>query len=143
MIKQKLGSTMEKYRITPKWVDSLKSNEVFVFGSNLSGRHGAGAAKLALRWGAIYGQAEGIQGQTYAIPTVDAAVKSKLPLTDIKKYIDIFYAYALKHSDKIFLVTEIGCGLAGWTPFDIAPLFPTEIYYLKNVYLPRAFLTTV
>ena len=125
-------------RITPENITELKSNEIFVFGSNLSGRHGKGAAKQALQWGAIYGMKKGLQGQTYAIPTVNADITDKLPLDTIKYFVDTFIRTAKAQTDLTFLVTKIGCGLAGWTVEDIAPLF-TECRDLPNVYLPEDF----
>jgi hypothetical protein len=124
--------------ISPEWITSLKDDEIFVFGSNESGRHGKGAAKMALRWGALYGYASGIQGRTYGIPTVNASISNKLKLEKIKKYVDIFTDYASKKTDYKFLVTEVGCGLAGWSVKDIAPLFK-ESSKLINVYLPKSF----
>lgn len=124
-------------RITP-WITKIKRNEIFVFGSNLSGRHGAGAAKLALQWGAIYGQFEGLQGNTYAIPTVNASISNKLSIKEIKLYINNFIQFAKNNSNLIFYVTEIGCGLAGWSPNDIAPLFK-EALNLNNIFLPESF----
>jgi hypothetical protein len=125
-------------RITEENITALKDNEVFVFGSNESGRHGLGAAKTALKWGAQYGAAEGLQGQTYAIPTVDKWVKNKLSLSEIAAYVDSFLQYATQHSEKNFLVTAIGTGLAGWTVQDIAPLFE-EAIMIDNVALPQSF----
>lgn len=122
------------YRITPDNITSLRPGEIFVFGSNEAGRHGKGAAKTAMKWGAQYGKPEGPQGQCYAIPTKDANLNA-LPASDIKKYVGSFLAYA-RQSSLTFLVTEIGCGLAGHKPEDIAPLFrgsPT------NVWLPKKF----
>lgn len=117
-------------------IRKLDKNQIFVFGSNLAGRHGAGAALYAYKnFGAIYGQGEGIMGQSYAIPTKDKDIKT-LPLNNIKVYIDNFLIYARNNPDKTFLVTEIGCGLAGYKPKDIAPFF-TEISL--NVILPDAF----
>lgn len=96
---------------------------VFVFGSNLAGRHGKGAARTAyLRHGAIYGRGVGPQGQAYAIPTKDYEL-NVLALEDIKDFVDQFILYAGKNQDTIFRVTAIGCGLAGYSPKDIAPMF--------------------
>lgn len=96
---------------------------IFVFGSNLAGRHGKGAALCAVRdHGAKYGQGEGFQGQSYAIPTKDARLKS-LPLERIKNGVDQFLAFARSRSDLRFQVTRIGCGLAGYTDEQIGPLF--------------------
>ncbi len=125
------------YRITPEKITYLNSNEVFVFGSNESGRHGKGAAKTAMKWGAVYGQAEGLQGMTYGIPTVNATITDKLPIEKIKYYVNNFLDFAMKNQ-YTFLVTPIGTGLAGWTIEDIAPLFRGTLA-LTNVYLPKRF----
>lgn len=96
---------------------------IFVFGSNLAGRHGAGAALKAFReHGAIYGQGIGIQGDSYAIPTKDENIQT-LPLNKIQKYVDQFIRFAKLNPDKKFQVTRVGCGLAGYTDEDIAPMF--------------------
>lgn len=124
-------------RTTP-FVTELKENEVFVFGSNESGRHGRGAAKQAKQWGARYGQAEGLQGKTYAIPTVNAAISGKLPLSKIAKYVNRFITFARETPDTTYFVTEVGCGLAGWTAEDIAPLF-VDAMSVTNIYLPKKF----
>ena len=126
-------------RETPDWITELKDNEIFVFGSNLSGRHGKGAAKTAIKWGAVWGNPRGLQGKTYWIPTVNASITKKLSLDDIEKEVDLFYNDCIKHRDLKFLVTEVGCGLAGWTVKEIAPLFRIFID-LDNVYLPKNFL---
>jgi hypothetical protein len=124
---------------TPDNIESLKPNEIFVFGSNEAGRHDKGAALTALRkFGAIYGQAAGLQGQSYGIPTVDQWIKNKLPIYKIQEYIDKFITYAFNHQDLIFYVTEIGCGLAGYKVEDIAPLFK-EAKNIKNIILPKKF----
>ena len=97
--------------------------EVFVFGSNLEGRHGAGAALFARQHhGAIYGVGVGLQGHSYAIPTKDKNIKS-LPLEGIYKYVQTFIGFAVRHPYITFNVTRIGCGLAGYTDYDIAPMF--------------------
>lgn len=96
---------------------------VFVFGSNLAGRHGRGAALEARqKWGAIYGQGVGRQGNSYAIPTKDASLHT-LHLDDIALLVDDFIAHAFDHPGDSFLVTAIGCGLAGYSPREIAPMF--------------------
>ena len=125
-------------RITPNNITSLKANEIFVFGSNLSGRHGKGAAKTALGWGAIWGRASGIQGKTYGIPTKDASIYRTLTINEIKPFVDDFIDWAKYHTRNIFLVTEIGCGLAGYKPKDIAPLFKDAVT-IENIYLPAKF----
>jgi len=119
-------------RVTPEWITDLLDDEVFVFGSNLEGLHGGGAARLALKWGAIMGQGVGLQGQTYAIPTMHGGV------SEIKPYIDEFIAFAVLHPEKKFLVTEIGCGIAGFSPEEIAPLFERAME-VENIYLPLRF----
>lgn len=96
---------------------------VFVFGSNLAGRHGKGAALYARKhWGAIYGVGEGFQGNSYAIPTKDENLNT-LPLEQIKLHIESFLEAAKYAVDKSFLVTAIGCGLAGYSPEQIFPMF--------------------
>lgn len=125
-------------RITPELITHIKANEVFVFGSNESGRHGKGAAKTALGFGAKWGQASGIQGKTYGIPTKDASIRRTLTIEEIKPYVDDFIEWAKYHTGNIFYVTEIGCGLAGYKPKDIAPLFAAAIN-IENIYLPERF----
>jgi hypothetical protein len=96
---------------------------IFVFGSNLAGRHGAGAAKYAVdNHGAVYGIGRGLQNSCYAIPTKDWAIQT-LPLTEIKKSVDEFIEFAKMHSELLFDITRIGCGLAGYTDNQIAPMF--------------------
>lgn len=124
--------------ITPDNITELDYKEIFVFGSNESGRHGKGAAKTALKWGAKYGKAEGISGNTYAIPTKDKAISRTLDLTRIEKYVRAFTKFAQANPDLKFLVTEIGCGLAGLVPKDVAPMF-REASKLPNVWLPKRF----
>lgn len=97
--------------------------KVFVFGSNLAGRHGKGAALFARQHhGAIYGQGEGLQGNSYAIPTKDETLRI-LPLTVIRAYVIRFKLFAASRPDLSFEVTPIGCGLAGYKPIQIAPMF--------------------
>ena len=125
---------MNTKRISPKWIDKLEKNEIFVFGSNLSGFHGGGAAALAIGWGAVWGQGVGLQGQTYAIPTMQGGVET------IKPYVDEFLSFAGTHPELKFLVTEIGCGIAGFTVEEIAPLFKAAMdENMENVYLPKSF----
>lgn len=125
-------------RVTPDEITKLGETEIFVFGSNQNGRHGKGAAKTALGWGAKWGQAEGLQGRTYGIPTKDASVRRTLSLDEIRPYIDRFIEFAKESPDLVFLVTEIGCGLAGYKPKDIAPLFERAVD-VENIYLPAKF----
>jgi hypothetical protein len=125
-------------RITPAYINLLLENQVFVFGSNTAGRHGKGAAWTAYKkFGAVYGRGEGQQGSCYAIPTKDADLQT-LPEFSIKRSIHRFRSYAHIHNDKQFLVTRIGCGLAQYTNYDIAPLFESCISLL-NVLLPIEF----
>ena len=110
---------------------------IFVFGSNLAGRHGKGAARYARQHhGAIYGQAGGLQGSSYAIPTKDAQIKT-LPLGHIQQYVQDFKTFAASRTDLTFHVTPIGCGLAGYTPDQIAPMFKGAPV---NCILPDAFI---
>lgn len=109
---------------------------IFVFGSNLAGRHGKGAALWARRMhGAIYGRGEGRQGDSYAIPTKDGKLKT-LPLPVIQGGVMTFLQYAREHPELIFAVTPIGCGLAGYRASDIAPMFA---FAPDNVQLPPEF----
>lgn len=125
-------------RTTPEFITELGDNEVFVFGSNLSGIHGGGAAKQALEWGAVWGNPFGAQGKTYAIPTKDKNVYTTLPLESIKPYVESFIEYSKNNTQYTFLVTQIGCGLAGYKPKHIAPLFIDSIE-VENIYLPKIF----
>jgi len=126
------------YRTSSSNITTLKDNEIFVFGSNESGRHGKGAAKTAMKWGAVYGQAEGLQGRTYAIPTVNATITNKLSLDKIKVYVDNFIIFAKQNKQLEFLGTPIGTGLAGWTVKDITPLFE-DVLEVENIYMPYSF----
>lgn len=118
---------------TPENITSLGPDEVFVFGSNLAGNHAGGAARVALeRFGAVMGQGVGMQGQSYAIPTMQGGVET------IKPYVDEFIALAREWDQTTFWVTRIGCGIAGFTDEEIAPLF-TEAFDLYNVRLPKSF----
>ena len=127
--------SIEKKRVSPRWIEHLGQNEIFVFGSNLAGFHGGGAAATAHEnFGAIWGQGVGLQGQSYAIPTMQGGVET------IKPYVDEFLAFAKAHTELKFLVTEIGCGIAGFSVKKIAPLFRTAIdENIENVYLPESF----
>jgi hypothetical protein len=125
-------------RTTPDNITKLEPNQVFVFGSNQAGRHGKGAAKAALGWGAKWGQAEGLQGKTYGIPTKDAYIKNTLSLGSIKLYVDRFIEFAKSRPELTFLVTEIGCGLAGLSVKEVAPLFKSAVE-VNNIWLPERF----
>lgn len=126
---------MNAMRISSSWIIELAPNEIFVFGSNLEGRHCNGAAKLAYqKFGAVWGVGVGLRGQSYAIPTMQGGVST------IKPYVDEFLMYAWNHKRLTFLVTEIGCGIAGFKPNDIAPLFCAAVdRNIENVFLPEVF----
>ena len=118
---------------TPEKISTLQPNEVFVFGSNLQGRHGGGAARAAHKhFGAIWGQGVGLQGQSYAIPTMHGGVDAIAP------YVQEFIDFATTHPDLHFLVTRIGCGIAGFTDEQMAPLFRTALTH-ANISLPESF----
>lgn len=127
---------MEKI-YTPERIDSLKPNEIFVFGSNLEGLHGGGAAFAAWQnFGAIWGQGVGLQGQSYGIPTMHGGVDV------IKPYVEQFIDFAKVHPELTFLVTKIGCGIAGFSCDEIGPLF-AEAIDLPNVILPKEFVESL
>ena len=120
-------------RVTPEKVETLRPGQIFVFGSNLAGHHDGGAAYVAYRkFGAVYGQGVGLQGHCYAIPTMQGGVDT------IRPYVDDFIEFAATHRDLTFFVTRIGCGIAGFKPEQIAPLFERAVA-LPNVYLPKSF----
>lgn len=119
--------------ITPEWISELKPDEIFVFGCRRSGRHYEGAANFARKhFGAIVGQGEGLQGQSYAIPTAGVG------LGWIRDAVNRFTEFASVNPDKKFLVTPIGCGLGLWDVEDIAPFFQAASK-LPNVWLPKDF----
>lgn len=120
-------------RVTPYVVDQLKDNEIFVFGSNLEGIHAGGAARAAVRkFGAVMYQGVGLQGRSYAIPTMQGGTETIVP------YVNDFIAFAKAHPELTFLVTRIGCGIAGFEPADIAPLFKKAMT-VRNIFLPHDF----
>lgn len=120
-------------RITSEHIDTLSDNEIFVFGSNLAGLHGGGAARVAYKlFGAIWGQGVGLQGKSYGIPTMHGGINR------IQPYIDEFVIFAEDHPEMHFLVTRIGCGIAGFKDEEIAPLFHRAVE-LENVSLPLSF----
>ena len=115
--------------------DSLKQ-EIFVFGSNLAGRHGKGSALEAVKnHGAIYGKSYGPQGKSFAIPTKDAKLKT-LSLESINDFVKGFINYATQHPELTFNIVAIGCGLAGYKPEQIAPMFKNVPF---NCNLPPEF----
>ena len=125
---------LSERRYTPENISSLAENEIFVFGSGLQGSHGGGAAAAAVRYfGAVWGQGVGMQGQCYAIPTMHGGVDA------IRPYVDEFIDYAIQHPELTFLVTRIGCGIAGFKDEQMAPLFAAALD-LPNVVLPKTFV---
>jgi len=132
-----LSASIPHARITPDNITALAPNEVFVFGSNTAGRHGKGAAKTALKWGALMGEGFGHWGRTWAIPTLIYPGFRKRSLAAIAKDVEIF-TEAAKAGQFHFLVTEIGCGLAGFDHKEIAPIF-LDCVSLANVSMPRKF----
>lgn len=128
---------MYNRRFTPERISCLAENEIFVFGSNLAGYHGGGAARIAREnFGAVWGQGVGLQGQSYAIPTMQGGVET------IKPYVDEFIDFARIHAQYTFLVTRIACGIAGFRPSEIAPLFANAID-VENVILPEDFVEVI
>jgi hypothetical protein len=126
-----------KNRTTPEVITTLQPNEIFVFGSNLAGIHGKGAARQALKFGAKIYVPYNLSGQTFAIPTKNQYIQT-LSLIDIEFYVLGFIEIAKKSPMLTFLVTKIGCGLAGYNPADIAPLFKSAIN-VENIHLPAEF----
>ena len=125
---------IERPDFTPDMISELKADEVFVFGSNLEGMHGGGAAFAAWKkFGAVMGCGVGLRGQSYAIPTMQGGVET------IEPYVDDFIAFASAHPELFFYVTRIGCGIAGFRDKEIAPLF-SEAVALENVCLPESFV---
>lgn len=122
---------MDELKYTPENITELEPDDIFVFGSNLEGMHLGGAARTAVeKFGAIMGQGVGIQGQSYAIPTMQGGVDT------IKPYVDQFIDLAREWDQNTFYVTRIGCGIAGFRDEEIAPLF-RDALSLYNVRLPR------
>jgi hypothetical protein len=124
-------------KYTPEFITELAEDEVFVFGSNLAGMHGGGAAATAHRcFGAVWGKGVGLYGKSYAIPTMHGGVNT------VKPYVDKFIEFAKCHPELRFLVTKIGCGIAGFREEQIAPLF-AEAIDVKNIILPRDFVEII
>ena len=125
---------IERPDFTPDYIKELKADEVFVFGSNLAGMHGGGAAYVAFRqFGAVMGCGVGLRGQSYAIPTMQGGVET------IEPYVTEFIAFAKAHPELFFFVTRIGCGIAGFRDKEIAPLFAGAIS-VENICLPETFV---
>ncbi len=133
-IERKRQMAKEYYgnRVTPAQIHTLQEGEVFVFGSNPQGFHSGGAARVAIdRFGAVWGQGEGLQGQSYAIPTT-------CPLEQMEEAVSRFIDFAATHPELRFLVTRVGCGIAGHNIADVAPMFKRCIN-IENVTLPADF----
>lgn len=130
--KRQMASEYYENRVTPIHINSLQEGEIFVFGSNPQGFHSGGAAHVAReRFGAQWGQGEGLQGKSYAIPTT-------CPLEQMAEAVQRFAAFADQHPELRFLVTRVGCGIAGHNINDVAPLFRCCVR-LENVSLPAEF----
>jgi len=124
-------------KITPTEISSLQPGEVFVFGSNLDGFHHGGAARVAFeKFGAIWGEGVGLHGQSYAIPTMHGGIE------DLEPYVDDFCQFVWNHQDKTFLVTRVGCGIAGFKDEQIAPLF-ADLIETDNVALPQEWVDII
>lgn len=120
-------------RIASDRIAELGENEIFVFGSNIHGSHGGGAAWYAYKnFGAEWGVGEGLTGRTYALPTMEGKAS-------LQHAVEKFTSCAKEHPELTFLVTAVGCGIAGYTPQQVAPLF-NEAAQLENVYLPQVFV---
>lgn len=121
-------------RVSPDWIKVLEDNQVYVFGSNLAGAHGGGAARYAYEhFEAEWGVGVGPTGRCYAIPTMQGGVDT------IRPYVEQFIEYARQNTAIVFLVTKIGCGIAGFTCREIAPLFKSALG-MENVALPKEFI---
>lgn len=120
-------------RVTPARIGELEAGQVFVFGSNEYGHHGAGAARVALqKFGAVLGQGRGLQGRSYAIPSMSGSFAA------VAREVEDFIQFAVSRPDLTFLVTRIGCGIACYTDEQIAPLF-SEARTIPNIHLPAEF----
>lgn len=132
-----VGNNPLNKEYTPDFITELGPKDIFVFGSNQAGLHRGGAALLALRkFGALMGNGVGLQGNSYAIPTMQGGVET------IKPYVDEFIEFAKDHPELTFYVTKIGCGIAGFSEQEIAPLFKNAIG-VSNIRLPKDFVDIV
>ena len=128
----KNANIINGHRVASDRIATLGENEIFVFGSNIQGAHGGGAAWFAHKaFGAEWGVGEGLTGRCYALPTMEGEAS-------MKHAVEKFTACAKEHPELTFLVTAVGCGIAGYTPKEVAPLFK-EATSLENVYLPKVF----
>lgn len=125
-------------RLTPENITELAPHEISTFASNEMGIHGAGAAKQAVRWGAVKHVGFGLRGQTFAIPTKGPTWRTTLPLSKIGYYVQRYIDVVAAYPHLTFLTTAIGCGLAGYNPAQIAPLFLNAVP-VANIYLPESF----
>ena len=133
MMTMRTYNNLPRPAFTPERITVLRADEIFVFGSNLAGMHGGGAARLAYeRFGAVWGCGVGLQGQSYAIPTMQGGVET------IRPYVDQFIDFARSRPDLFFYVTRIGCGIAGFVDAEIAPLF-SAARTVPNICLPESF----
>ena len=129
---------MATHKFTPNNIAELQPDEVFVFGSNKAGNHAGGAARIAVeKFGAIMGQAGGMQGQSYAIPTLDEQMQ-KVSIEELERSVRDFADCTLQNINKTFYVTKIGCGIAGFAVEEIAEVFK-HVAFGSNVILPREF----
>ena len=129
-----IGNKPLNKKYTPDFITELGPKDIFVFGSNLAGAHAGGAARLAnQKFGAVLGQGVGLQGNSYAIPTMQGGVET------IQPYVDEFIQFAMSHPEMTFYVTKIGCGIAGFSEEEIAPLFKNALE-IANIRLPRDFV---
>ena len=132
-MEERLYNGTPRPAFTPNFITELKPDEIFVFGSNLAGMHGGGAAYVAVKFfGAVMGQGVGLQGQSYAIPTMQGGVET------IEPYVNEFIEFARNHPELFFYVTHIGCGIAGFRDEEIAPMF-AGAKEMDNVCLPKSF----
>lgn len=128
---------VEDERVAPDIIQSLEEKEIFVFGSNIHGQHNGGAARFALiHFGAVNGQSEGLQGQSYAFPTDGNSFE------ELKEAVGRFTDFVVMHPQNKFMLTAVGCGAAGYSADQIAPLF-SQAYSFGNVYVPQSFLPYV
>ena len=131
-----------RLKVTEENITKLAENEVFVFGSNLAGIHGGGAALQAKNsFGAVLGVGEGLTGQCYALPTKDKNIET-LSLNEIRKSIEVLLNVVKENKNKMFKITAIGCGLAGYEAKNIAPMFESFIC-LNNISLPQSFIDVI
>ena len=136
-MEERLYNGVSRPAFTPKSITELRPDEIFVFGSNLVGMHGGGAAYVAaLYFGAVMGRGVGLQGRSYAIPTMQGGVET------IEPYVDEFVEFAEAHPELFFYVTRIGCGIAGFRDEEIAPMF-AKAAGLENVCLPESFAKAI